>query len=410
MKSSSKRIRIDYAPLNVAVSMECLTPNSPAMQVYNLTDGKGVYDPDREVEATVYCPRVLATAADGSWTDLRANKLLTETRWLVNGTDISTLADWTDKYSIDASASDTKGAITVKRNVSPDERYELRFEGVLADTRLGTRIPVTSDPVILSTETKGEDACSIALDDDQVIQYNPFKDRLLLYDYKVANGLAEASDEAKAAVTDKNAYLRAVGVTVFKGTSAVTDGVTLKLYRVSGADTRTEIAEGTEEYVSLASSGGKFAVTLDLRVVTKADYMVVASIEGSSRPDLTAQFSVNRIAQRYAAQPTNGAGIMPGDTRRYDEVMVHSDGNMVERPESILKIDWYTDSAAKAGVWHNEGRITRFALDTTGIGSTYEDDWIDVYVDTEIKPAYSFAEDGSGNALTDESGNRLIFN
>ena len=35
MRSNKKRIRIDYEPLNVAVSVACLTPASPAMQVYN---------------------------------------------------------------------------------------------------------------------------------------------------------------------------------------------------------------------------------------------------------------------------------------------------------------------------------------------------------------------------------------
>ena len=59
---------------------------------------------------------------------------------------------------------------------------------------------------------------------------------------------------------------------------------------------------------------------------------------------------------------------------------------------------------------HNEGGITVFDIQKTGIGSDYTDDWIDVATEAVQKPAYCVATDESGNTLTDENGNILIFN
>lgn len=410
MIGNRKRIRVAYAPLNLAVSMECLTPNNPAMQTYDLASGE--YEPDRDVEYTVYCPRVQASADDGSWPDQYANRLLaTDTmKWYADGVDISTLAEWTDKYSVDTTDTSTKGAITIKRNITPGTAISLHFEGVIADKRLGTNVTVVSDPFILSTEEKAEDAVSLALDDDQVIRYNPFKDRLFRAEYRSAHSGETLTDTEKAAATDKNAYLREIHFSVYRGQERITDGVTLTLYRVTSASTRTEMTPGEGEYVSMATDSGRFVLTLDLRVVSKEDYVAVASIDGSERADLMVQFSVNRVSQDYDLNPTNGTDILPGDTVRYDEVMASSDGNILEHPESIVKIDWYTDTAGKTGMWHNEGNITRFEIAGTGIGNTYEDDWMDVYVGGEVKDVLCFATDEDGSQLVDENGDALIFN
>ena len=42
--------------------------------------------------------------------------------------------------------------------------------------------------------------------------------------------------------------------------------------------------------------------------------------------------------------------------------------------------DRFTDSANKTGVQWQEGEKTVIMLDGTGIGETYLDDWLDVYI------------------------------
>ena len=153
------------------------------------------------------------------------------------------------------------------------------------------------------------------------------------------------------------------------------------------------------------------AITLDLRVITKADYLIKAFITDSARINPQLQFSVNRVYQNYDCRPTNGTGINPGDVERYDEAMVDSDGEIVECPENIIQIIWKTDSANITGQVHNEGGKTLFSIEKTGIGRNYNDDWLDIYTESEIKPQHDFATDGNGgDQFTDEDGNDLIFN
>lgn len=415
MQSNKKRIRIDYAPLNVAVSMQCTTPLSPALQVFNAALASGLqYEPDREISPSQFWPEIIANAADGSWHNQYANSLLTEMHWFVDGVDIMLHPDWQGdngagdaKYEIDTSGSNYRGALAVRMNISPDKQYSIHFEGVIADPRLGTRIPVKTDPIILSTEDISEDSFSISIGDDQIIQYNPFKDKLHLYEFKVAHGKVAASAEAEAEATDENAYKRTIPVTVHQGSEIVTTGYTLELYRVNSATSFTKLVPGTDKEVLSVSNT---AIVLDLRLITKEDFLVVAALTDSARPNPQVQFSVNRVYQNYNLEPTNGASIVPSDIQRYDEVMCQSDGQVVEEPESIIKIDWYTDTATKTNLHHNEGQKTIFTIAKTGIGKTFEDDWMDIKAEGEIKPAYAVATDENGNVFVDENGNTLIFN
>ena len=196
IESEKKRIRKEFQPLTIAVSLKIMTPNSPANQVYNPVANE--YDPDRGVTPLVILPEVIANAADGSWDMPYVNSLLAEMNWFVNGKNLSAISSWNGKYSIDT-VGDTRGAITISRNVAPGESFELHFEGVIADTRLGVNIPVKTDSIMLTTVDKSEDTYGLSIGDSQIIQYNPFLDKLLLYDYKVANKLISASTANKNA-------------------------------------------------------------------------------------------------------------------------------------------------------------------------------------------------------------------
>lgn len=405
MQIDKQRIRIDYAPLNVAVSMVVLTPNSPVVQVYNgFTDE---FDPDRELTPTILLPQVVASAADGSWGDPYSNRFLADMKWFANGKDIATLNEWTDKYEINQTDTSLKGALTVKKNLMPGESVALHFEGVLVDNRLGTRIPIQTEPLTLSTSDKSQTMYSIGIGDDQIIQYDVFKDKLFAYDYKVAQGLITPSSATQASAKDENCYLREIDVTLFAGNEPMEGGdYSIKLYRISGtaSPSLTELKAGSEELVALTPT----KITLDLRLIEKGDYLIKATAE--NREVAQMQFSVNRINPAFSVRYKNGTDISPSDTQRYNEVMVDTDGNIVECPGSIIKFEWFTDTQAKTGVKHNEGDVTLFLLSKTGIGNSYNDSWLSTYVTAEPKPAHKIATDKNGNIYTDKNGNPYIFN
>lgn len=400
MQTNKKRIRKDFAPLTVASSIRCATPASPTTQIYN--GGNGEYEPDRLLTPTVIMPEIVANAPDGSWPNPYSNAFLADMRWYVNGEDITTLSDWAGKYSIDQAGS-TRGAISISRNVSPAEVFELRFEASLADSRLGVNIPIETDKITLTTTEKADDGCSISLGDGNIIRYDPVKDRLALHEYKVAHGLIADSAAARAAATDKCSYLHEVPITVYRGADPAASGFDIKAYRVSGASSLTEITAGSGELVELSPTKAVF----DLRMIEKANYAIKAF--AGSKEVAMCEIGFSRIYQAYACSPTNGTDIHPSDTERHDKAMVDCDGNIVECPGRIFRIVWRTDTDAKAGVEHNEGEETVFQLDKTGIGSTYSDDWMDVYCSCEYKPAHKTATEGS-DIWTDENGNPYIFN
>ncbi len=404
--SNKKRVRIDYAPLTVAVSVSCLTPASPAMQVYNASLPSGEqYEPDRELTPSQFRPLVYAQAPDGSWGGSLANASLAQMHWYVNGKEISTLPAWEGLYSVDTSSSASRGTLTVSRNVPPGERAALHFEALLADVRLGTNIRVITDPVTLSTEDASEDTYQVSIGESQAIRYNPFADKLLFYKYRVAQGLEEASESAEAEATDISAHIRRIPVTVFRGGAAMTSGYALHLYRVEGT-VQTELHGGEGEVVEIGSG----SVTLDLRLVESATYVLKAVIDGSGRVPPQICFSAVRDCPAFDCRPTNGTGINAGDEYRLDTAQVSSGGRIIENPSAVAEITWCTDTAAKTRRTHGEGEKVKFALADTGIGETYEDDWMDVYTECEARPVYKTAVSEDGDTFTDEEGNNLIFN
>lgn len=402
METIRKRIRKDYAPLTVSVSLSCLTSGSPVTQVYNAALNE--YEPDRSVTPTVLQPVVTAAAADGSWPQPYSNSLLANMVWKVNGVDITTIPSWAGLFSIDTVGS-TRGALTIRKNLTPAEQYSLHFEAELVDNRLGVTHPIVTDEIVLSTVDKSLDSYGISIGEATAIYYNPFLDKLHLYEYKVASGIITASDAGRNAAMDNNAYIRTIPVTVFKGAEILSSGYTLKLYRVASASSATEITASDENEVNAISASG---ITLDLRLVTKENYMIKAFVGNTEVARI--QFGVSRILQAFSCSPTNDSAILPGQTARYDAAMVDSEGKVVECPESIISIVWYTDSAYKTHVEHNEGGHTIFQLEKTGVGDTFQDDWIDVYTEAIQKAAYAIAEDENGNTWVDENDNVWIFN
>ena len=379
-----RRIRLVYEPLNIAVSVS----GSATTQTYD-----GAYHPDRTVTPGVFRPVISAQSSDGT-----AEVTLSDKVWSVDGIQIASHADFTWAYAVDED-----GALTLRKNVPSAKSYTLRFSAVVKDTRTGNTVEVSTDDIVISTQPKSGEAYSISIGEDQIIRYNPFLDRLHLYEYKVAHGLAEYSEEAAAGLADGNSYLRKIPVAVFVGKERIRVGFTVRLYRVGSDGTQTELSETDDGIVSIEAD----KITLDLRMMTKADFVVKADFGTPSSPSV--QFSVNRIYEDYTIRPTNGASIMPGDTELLDTALVTTKGRVLECPESVIRIVWKTDSAALAGCTHNEGGRGYINLDKTKIGSERGEDWLGIYTESEIKGQYNVASD-DGDTFVDNEGNILIFN
>ncbi len=401
MEIARNRIRRDYAPLTVSVGIFCDSAYSPLMQVYNAANGE--YEPDRSLSPTVIRPVVNAAASDGSWPTPSANAQLASMKWYVNGVDITTLADWAGLYTIDTVGA-TRGSIEIRKNILPGSDITMRFEAVLSDYRLGVNIPIRTEEITLSTIDASNDGYNMSIGEDKTLRYNPLLDKLHLYDYKVAHGIISASSAGEAAARDGNEYERTFPIEVYKGGQKITSGYTVKLYKVNSASSITEVSSSDYEVVSVSAS----SIVLDLRLISKADYMVKAF---SGTTELArVQFSINRIWADFKASPTNETSILPNQTARFDQAMVDSEGKIIEHPENVIKIVWHTATLNNADVEHNEGDTTVFQLEKTGIGNDYTNDWIDVFLEAQQKEEHKVAIDEEGDVLTDESGNILIFN
>lgn len=401
METGRKRIRRDFAPLTVSVAICCESAYSPSTQVYNAFLQE--YEPDRSITPTVIRPIINAHAADGSWPIPSANSALANMRWYVNGVDITTLESWVNQYQVDPVGS-TRGTLTVLRNLSPSERASMHFEADLVDTRLGVTMHIKTDAIILSTIDKSEDSYGISIGETRNIRYSPFDDKLHLYDYKVAHGIISPDSSVEAAARDGNEYQRTIPIQVYLAGTLIDTGYTIKLFKIVSNLELTEVTESDYEVLSISTTG----IQLDLRLIEKADYMIKAFVDNNAVAKV--QLSVERIYRNFTCTPTNETGIHHGQTARYDEAMVNCDGKIISYPGHVLKITWLTDTATVINKIHNEGGTTLFQLSDTGVGNTYADDWIDVYVKAVQKECYSVAIDEEGDILTDEAGNILIFN
>ena len=89
------------------------------------------YEPNRTLTPTVIRPEVSVYDPDLVFENGTANRKLGYIKWYVNGVDLTTTVDYQNGlYAIDLSDSIMRGALSVKKNVSPETRIKLRFEAV----------------------------------------------------------------------------------------------------------------------------------------------------------------------------------------------------------------------------------------------------------------------------------------
>lgn len=386
-----KRLLTDYEPLSIAVSLEVATPHSSIGQVYDPAEDS--YAPDREITPLVIVPVVRVNTVERSWEQTQANILLANMKWFVNEVNIASLPEWSEEYDIEDEGTN-KGAITIYKNVEAGRLIQLRFEGVVPDERTGTNVPIVSDTLNLTTVDKAGDTWGISIDVEPDIIYNPFLDRLLMYDYKVANGISAGS---RADAIDSNAYEKNINLLVTRGGVKVTDNYTAHFYKLNG-QTMTEITNDIEITAKSNSS-----IKLDLRFIEKEDYMII--VKSEDKEVTRTQFSVTRLYPKYGVDILSGVSIRPNQYVHSNKVAVKHNSLIVEIPEPLIRMIWFTDTEhLKDKEWQEGGRCFIDIL-KTGIGKSYIDSWMDVYVKSEHKKAFQ-----QYNNYTDKNGNIYIGN
>lgn len=405
MRSKDNFINRVYEPLDVSQRLVCLTDGSPATQVYNTDTGE--YEPNREITPTVVYPDIVAWASDNSWANKQCNSILDEMVWKVNGVDITTIASWKGKYEILQDGS-MRGALKVMRNLTREEKSSLTFSAIIPDYRLQTRLKVNTEELVLSTYNKTEDTYGLSFGNADKILYNPFLDKLALYDYKVAHGLITFSNDDRQACYDGNQYERSVPLHVFKGVKEINTGYTVKVLKIVNANTLVDVSNGYSEVAKVTTS----EVVFDLRAIDSGDYVI--RIVVGKNVVAQRQISFGRTYQDFEAEVLNLTAIYNDDKQKKHKALITIDKNVVECPESILEIKWFTqaidvsNNATTEKYW-NVGETVVYDIEKTGVGKTINDG-IHVLYDASFKGALQDAADKDGNVYTDADGNTYMFN
>lgn len=405
MRSKDNFIDRVYEPLDVSQRLVCLTDGSPATQVYNTDTGE--YEPNREITPTVVYPDIAAWASDNSWTDKQCNRILDEMVWKVNGVDITTIASWKGKYEILQDGS-MRGALKVMRNLTREEKSSLTFSAIIPDYRLQSRLKVNTEELVLSTYNKTEDTYGLSFGNADKILYNPFIDKLALYDYKVAHGLITFSNDDRQACYDGNQYERSVPLHVFKGVKEINTGYTVKVLKIVNANTLVDVSNGYSEVAKVTTN----EVVFDLRAIDSGDYVI--RIVVGKNVVAQRQISFGRTYQDFEAEVLNLTAIYNDDKQKKHKALITIDKNVVECPESILEIKWFTqaidvsNNTTTEKYW-NVGETVVYDIEKTGVGKTINDG-IHVLYAASFKGALQDAADKDGNVYTDADGNTYMFN
>ena len=402
---SNKANRI-FAPLDIAKSVVCASPKSPFMQ----TMAGDKFFPDRTqsgYECIAY-PQINATAKDDSWDSKKSNMSLANMVWKVStGTewkDISKINAWSGKYSIDTSNTSNRGTLTIRRNLSSNDKQQLIFEADLYDYRTNSVVHLITDPITLYTADKGADTYGMGIREDTDISYNPFLDKLALYEYKVANNIISASTEARNACFDGNQYECHIPIDVYKSKDRITSGFSIELYRGTTKMSASSAAS-PNEIISISAS----EIVLDLRLVEKNNYTIKAVINGKAVAQF--QFSASRFYPSFG-QPKFMVcnDIEWGKIYRSNKAILEYNGRVVEYPNRIVELQWHTE-ATNGNIVTNkswqEGDSCYFSIKESGLGDV-ESDYLEEQIEYGQRPANDYLLDEGDNYLLDEDGNPLI--
>lgn len=416
--SERNHTRLRFEPLTTTCRLVCQTPQSPCAQTIDVTGVTPTYNPNRQLTPTVIYPMARVNDPDNVFPKGAVNELflLDSLTWLVNGEPINEQWTLNTDYTIDTSATDTRGMLTIYKNLPASTVVTLTFSATFIDWRTKMEYKVCGDEdVILVTTDKGEDvyACSA---DKSAIDYDPLYDDLLLFDYLVARGLEQAANRANY-VNGKN-YLQTVNVPLTIGTTpqvSLPSGITMRVVKPGTTTALVPASIANPEIVSITYPD----VVFDMRVIDKEDY----EIQYVKNNAIIARASVGlhqKATMPFSAKPLRNAD-MPVAMRLYTNMaMMNLKDRAVEHPELYYMIKWFTQSVVATTTngtttyaYGNEkewqrGTMLQALVNEIGIGHTANDSHFQLWFSVEAHGARELLADELNDVLTDENGEMLI--
>ena len=412
-QSQRNHTRVKFEPLTVSCSLVCLTPQSPATQSIDTTLTPIQYQPDRAASPTVIFPDVRANDIDNVFGHGSANEYLSKDtlKWQVDGKDIKEV--WTEKtdYEIVTDASDTRGALRVKKNLAANEKAVLRFFGDFLDWRTGIIYNVESDEMALTCTDKGENAMQCHVD-KPLIEYDPLFDDLLLYDYKVANNITVQG--SRESYKNGKSFEQTINIVLTDGTTECTtlpDGISMRLVKVGSTSPIEANSEANPEVTEISFPN----ISFDMRLVSKEEYSVQFLKNAKVVASATIGLHTNTTMPTFG-KPAYSADIAASQTEYFNSVMLNLSDRMVEYPELYYLIEWFTQAKYNDnGTWKYAAEKTwqrgvnmEAAVADLGIGITHNDSYFDIWFDVNPHQACELVADEDNAVLTDEEGVMLI--
>ena len=412
-QSQRNHTRVKFEPLTVSCSLVCLTPQSPATQSINTTLIPIEYEPDRTVSPTVILPDVRANDIDNVFKHGSANEYLSldTLKWQVDGKDIGSVWTVGTDYEIVTDASDTRGALRVKKNLSANEKAVLRFFGDFIDWRTGIVYKVESDEMALTCTDKGENVIQCHVD-KPIIEYDPLFDDLLLYDYKVANNITVQG--SRESYKNGKSFEQTVNVLLTSGTTELTSlptGTTMRLVKVGSTTPIVANSEANPEVTEISFPN----ISFDMRLVSKEEYSVQFLQNSKVIASATIGLHTSTTMPTFG-KPAYSADIAASQTEYFNSVMLNLSDRMVEYPELYYLIEWFTQAKYNDnGTWKYAAEKTwqrgvnmEAAVADLGIGITHNDSYFDIWFDVNPHHACELVADEDNAVLTDEEGVMLI--
>lgn len=412
-QSQRNHTRVKFEPLTVSCSLVCLTPQSPATQSINTTLIPIEYEPDRAASPTVIFPDVRANDIDNVFKHGSANEYLSldTLKWQVDGKDIGSVWTVGTDYEIVTDASDTRGALRVKKNLSANEKAVLRFFGDFIDWRTGIVYKVESDEMALTCTDKGENVIQCHVD-KPIIEYDPLFDDLLLYDYKVANNITVQG--SRESYKNGKSFEQTVNVLLTSGTTELTTlptGTTMRLVKVGSTTPIVANSEANPEVTEISFPN----ISFDMRLVSKEEYSVQFLQNSKVIASATIGLHTNTTMPTFG-KPAYSADIAASQTEYFNSVLLNLSDRMVEYPELYYLIEWFTQAKYNDnGTWKYAAEKTwqrgvnmEAAVADLGIGITHNDSYFDIWFDVNPHAACELIADEDNAVLTDEEGVMLI--
>ena len=328
MATKQRKIEINYRLLQTSCNIE-VVGSVPDMQVYQAD--KAEYTPDYTLTPLVLFPRCNATDPEAVTKIGAVNSRLTNMKWYERiGTTRTLITSTNTGYSITESG-DSKGQITMKKNVTVLKPVTLEFYAEYADTRTGQLFTFQMSRLVRAVD--GTDAIPVlTIDSPSTLDWNPVRD------------ITAQTITAKLMVGDTD--VTATGKCKFFWYRLLSTGALEAITTGAG--------DNDWEFVSLNKNVYKIDrnyIGDDITIVCKATYAASgtpASTPGTSDPAVSTVIRrrIPKIEADWEGVPT---GVPDGTYAIFPRPVIRDTMGVIPNPSAMFNCHWYVKKSGDAG-------------------------------------------------------------